>query len=185
MISLIAETDDTLGEKYLMGEEITEDELRAGLAPRDDWQQTRPCTVRQRAQEQRRAVGARCGRGLSAVAGRYPAGHWRNPRTANRKCAKPSENESLSALGIQNCHRSLCRSSRIYSCIFRQIDDRHRRSSTSTKNQRERIGRLLRMHANNREEIDEICAGDIAAVVGPKNTFTGDTLCDPGKPDHS
>jgi elongation factor G len=52
----------------------------------------------------------------------------------------------------------------------------------ATKNQRERIGRLLRMHANNREEIDEIGAGDIAAVVGPKNTFTGDTLCDPGKP---
>ena len=52
----------------------------------------------------------------------------------------------------------------------------------ATKNQRERIGRLLRMHANNREEIEEICAGDIAAVVGPKNTFTGDTLCDAGKP---
>jgi elongation factor G len=52
----------------------------------------------------------------------------------------------------------------------------------ATKNQRERIGRLLRMHANSREEIDEIFAGDIAAVVGPKNTFTGDTLCDPQKP---
>src|SRR5205807_2865545 len=48
----------------------------------------------------------------------------------------------------------------------------------STKGKRERIGRLLRMHANKREEIDEILAGDIAAVVGLKGATTGDTLCD-------
>ena len=48
----------------------------------------------------------------------------------------------------------------------------------STKNQRERIGRLLRMHANKREEIDALYAGEIGAVVGLKNTTTGDTLCD-------
>src|SRR5690606_34347067 len=45
--------------------------------------------------------------------------------------------------------------------------------------QRERIGRLLQMHANHREEIEEVHAGDIAAVIGLKSTFTGDTLCDP------
>jgi elongation factor G len=48
----------------------------------------------------------------------------------------------------------------------------------STKNKRERVGRLLKMHANHREEIDMVCAGDIAAVVGLKDTTTGDTLCD-------
>jgi elongation factor G len=48
----------------------------------------------------------------------------------------------------------------------------------SARNQRERFGRLLRMHANHREEIQEVYAGDIAAAVGLKNTFTGDTLCD-------
>ncbi|MGD8399371.1 MAG: elongation factor G [Bacillota bacterium] len=48
----------------------------------------------------------------------------------------------------------------------------------STKNKRERVGRLLKMHANHREEIDVVCAGDIAAVVGLKDTTTGDTLCD-------
>ncbi len=52
----------------------------------------------------------------------------------------------------------------------------------STKNQRERVGRLLRMHANKREEIKEVAAGDIAAVVGFKKTFTGDTLCPEDKP---
>ncbi|MBV8695201.1 MAG: GTP-binding protein, partial [Ktedonobacteraceae bacterium] len=49
----------------------------------------------------------------------------------------------------------------------------------STKGKSERIGRLLRMHANHREDIDEIRAGDICAAVGLRNTFTGDTLCDP------
>src|SRR5439155_14618907 len=52
----------------------------------------------------------------------------------------------------------------------------------STKNKSERIGRLLRMHANHREEIDEIRAGDICAAVGLRNTFTGDTRCDLHKP---
>ncbi len=52
----------------------------------------------------------------------------------------------------------------------------------STKNKRERIGRILRMHANHREDIDEVYAGDIAAVVGLKDTTTGDTLCDEKDP---
>jgi elongation factor G len=51
----------------------------------------------------------------------------------------------------------------------------------STKDNRERVGRLLRMHANHREDITEAGAGDIVAIVGLKNTFTGDTLCDPEK----
>jgi elongation factor G len=54
--------------------------------------------------------------------------------------------------------------------------------NTARRNQRERIGRLVRMHANSREEAEEVLAGDIAAIIGPKNTFTGDTLCDPAKP---
>jgi len=52
----------------------------------------------------------------------------------------------------------------------------------STRNRKERIGRLLRMHADKREEIKEIAAGDIGAIVGPKQTFTGETLCDPDAP---
>lgn len=52
----------------------------------------------------------------------------------------------------------------------------------ATKGQKERIGRLIRMHANHREEIDEADTGSIAATLGLKNTFTGDTLCDPAHP---
>src|SRR5207244_2815409 len=52
----------------------------------------------------------------------------------------------------------------------------------STKDRRERIGRLLQMHANKREEIEEVRAGDIAAAIGLKDTKTGDTLSDEGHP---
>src|SRR5204863_4383891 len=52
----------------------------------------------------------------------------------------------------------------------------------STKDRKERVGRLLRMHANKREEVEAIAAGDIAAAIGLKYTTTGDTLCDPDKP---
>src|SRR5437762_12025389 len=52
----------------------------------------------------------------------------------------------------------------------------------STKDKKERVGRLLRMHANKREEVEAIAAGDIAAAIGLKYTTTGDTLCDPDKP---
>ncbi len=52
----------------------------------------------------------------------------------------------------------------------------------TTRNERERIGRIVRMHANEREDVQEVFAGDIAAIIGPKNTFTGDTLCDPNHP---
>ena len=50
------------------------------------------------------------------------------------------------------------------------------------KGKKERIGRLIRLHANHREEIDEVRTGDIAAAIGLKDTFTGDTLCDPEHP---
>ncbi|MBI5587908.1 MAG: elongation factor G [Deltaproteobacteria bacterium] len=52
----------------------------------------------------------------------------------------------------------------------------------STKDKKERVGRLVKMHANKREDVKEVCAGDIAAAVGLKYTITGDTICDPEKP---
>ena len=55
----------------------------------------------------------------------------------------------------------------------------------STKGKRERVGRILQMHANHREEISEVYAGDIAAAVGLKDTTTGDTLCDDKNPSYS
>ncbi len=67
---------------------------------------------------------------------------------------------------------------RVYSGVLKAGSHVH----NSTKDKRERIGRLLQMHANKREEIDEVCAGDIAAAIGLKETRTGDTLCDEDTP---
>jgi len=70
-------------------------------------------------------------------------------------------------------------------CYFRVYSGKLSAGSyllNSSKDNRERVGRLLQMHADHREDITEVYAGDIAAVVGLKNTFTGDTLCDPSAP---
>jgi elongation factor G len=180
MIALIAETDDALGEKYLMGEAISQDELRAGL---------------RRATIGNKLVPVLCGSALKnkgvqlvldAVVDYLPSPVDIPPVIGETPNGEPSvreasETESLSALAfkiVTDPYVGRLAYIRVYSGKLTS-------GSTvlnATKNQRERIGRLLRMHANNREEIEEICAGDIAAVVGPKNTFTGDTLCDPGNP---
>lgn len=180
MIALIAETDDVLGEKYLMGEQISVEELRAGL---------------RRATIGNKLVPVLCGTALKnkgvqmvldAVVDYLPSPIEIPPVIGETPNGEPqvreaTETESLSALAfkiVTDPYVGRLAYIRVYSGKLTS-------GSTvlnSTKNQRERIGRLLRMHANNREEIDEINAGDIAAVVGPKNTFTGDTLCEPGKP---
>lgn len=180
MISLVAETDDALGEKYLMGQEISTEELRAAL---------------RRATIGNKLVPVLCGTALKnkgvqlvldAVVDYLPSPLDIPPVIGETPNGEPqvreaTETESLSALAfkiVTDPYVGRLAYIRVYSGKLAS-------GSTvlnATKNQRERIGRLLRMHANNREEIEEICAGDIAAVVGPKNTFTGDTLCDPGKP---
>ncbi len=87
----------------------------------------------------------------------------------------PTDDEPFSALAFKIVADPYGRIAyvRVYSGVMRQGDMVY----NSTRNTRERIGRLLHMHANRREEVAEVFAGDIAAVVGPKNTFTGDTLC--------
>lgn len=180
MVALIAETDDALGEKYLMGEEISTDELRTAL---------------RRATIANKLVPVLCGSALKnkgvqlildAVVDYLPSpvdippviGETPNGEPAVREA---SEIESLSALAfkiVTDPYVGRLAYIRVYSGKLTTGTT----VLNSTKNQRERIGRLLRMHANNREEIDEIGAGDIAAVVGPKNTFTGDTLSEQGKP---
>ena len=84
--------------------------------------------------------------------------------------------------GFQNHDRPIRRPSHIHPRLFRRAARPAESIYNSTKKTRERIGRLLRMHANKREEIESIEAGDIAACVGLKNVSTGDTLCDEEKP---
>jgi elongation factor G len=181
MIALIADTDEVLGDKYINGEAIAAEDLRAAL---------------RRATISNKLVPVLCGSALKnkgvqlvldAVVDYLPSPIDIPPvigatmGNGTEQVRRADEQEALSALAfkiVTDPYVGRLAYIRVYSGKLATGTT----VLNATKNQRERIGRLLRMHANSREEIEEIYAGDIAAVVGPKNTFTGDTLCDPQKP---
>ncbi|GIV78734.1 elongation factor G [Litorilinea aerophila] len=178
MIERIAETDDELTMKFLEGEEISTEELVAAL---------------RRAVINNEIVPVLCGSALrnkgvqpllDAIV-RYlpspvdiPPVQGTDPHTGETIYRKPDPNEPFSALVfkiVTDPFVGRLAYVRVYS---------GRLTSGSTvynvnRQRRERIGRLLQMYADKREEIKECDAGDIAAVVGLKQTFTGETLCDP------
>ncbi|MSR85691.1 elongation factor G [Candidatus Uhrbacteria bacterium] len=101
-----------------------------------------------------------------------------NPRTGAAEERKPSSNEPFSALAFKIATDPFVGKL----AFFRVYSGKLSTGSyvyNSTSEQKERVGRMVRLHANHREEIKEVTAGDIAALIGPKQTFTGDTLCDP------
>ncbi len=181
MVERIAETDDELTMRYLEGEEIEVEELRAAL---------RRATVRNL------ATPVLCGsalrnRGIQRVLDGIvyylpspldiPAINGNNPYTGNVEERHATAQEPFSALVfkiVTDPYVGRLAYFRVYSGVV-QVGDS---VLNSTKDKRERIGRILRMHADHREDLKEIRAGDIAATLGQKNTFTGDTLCDAKAP---
>ncbi len=181
LVETIAEADDALLAKYLEGEELSSEELRAGL---------RKATLAGQ------AVPVLCGAALrnkgiqpvlDAIVDYLPSpldvpaivGH--HPQTKETVARHADPSEPFSALVFKTVSDPFVGRlayMRVYSGVLRS------NSSTfnSPKAKKERIGRLLRMYANHREDLDEVLAGDIAAVGGLKFTFTGDTLCDPSAP---
>jgi elongation factor G len=104
-----------------------------------------------------------------------------NPETNETEERKASDEEPFAALAFKimnDQHVGQLVFLRVYSGTLEAGSGVY----NSTKDKKERVGRLLRMHANKREEIEEIQAGDIAAAIGLKSTITGDTLCDPDRP---
>ena len=94
---------------------------------------------------------------------------------------KPEDDEPLAALAFKIANDPYVGSL----TFFRVYAGTLKKGSyilNTTKNNQERVGRIVRLHSNNREEVDEIYAGDIGALVGLKDTTTGDTLCDPARP---
>ncbi len=181
LVELIAETDEDLMMRYLEDEEITTDELRAAL---------RSATI------SGTLVPILCGtalknkgvqRMLDAIIDYLPSPsdvppvQGINPSTGESDIRTTDPDEPFSALAfkiVSDPHVGRLAYVRVYSGQMSSGSY----VMNSTKDQRERVGRLLRMHANHREEIDTIYAGDIGAVIGLKTTFTGDTLCDGDRP---
>ncbi len=181
MIEQIAETDEALTEKYLEGAEISIDEIKAAL---------------RQAVLSGQATPVFCGSSLrnkgvqpllDAVIDYLPSPQdvadvvGLKPGTDEEVSRPPDESAPLSALVFKIVTDPYV--GRL--AYFRVYSGKLTKGSTvfnSSSDKRERIGRLLRMYADRREDIDEVLAGDIGAVLGMKNTFTGDTLCDAANP---
>ena len=181
MVEKIAETDDTLMEKYVEGEEITVPELKAAL---------------RRATIANEIVPVCCGTSfknkgvqklLDAIVDYMPSPldipsiRGTNPDTGEEEFRHTSDSEPFSALAFKIMTDPYV--GRL--CFFRVYSGMVEAGTTvynSTKDVRERMSRLLQMHANDRKDISTCYAGDIAAVVGIKNTTTGDTFCDEKNP---
>ncbi len=181
LIEAVAETDEDLMMKYLEGEELTKEEIKAAL---------RKATI------SNEIVPVVCGssyknRGvqklLDAIVDYMPAPtdieaiKGTNPETGEEEDRISSDDAPFAALAFKIMTDPYVGKL----CFFRVYSGKLDAGTTvynSVKDQNERIGRILQMHANNRKDIDTVYAGDIAAAVGLKNTTTGDTLCDEKAP---
>ena len=181
MIEHVAEQDDALMEKYLMGEELTIDEIKTCI---------RKSTINNT------MVPVTCGTSyknkgvqklLDAIVDYMPAPtdvpaiKGVNPETEEEDVRHSSDTEPFSALAFKIATDPFVGKL----CFFRVYSGTLTAGSTvynSTKDNTERIGRIVQMHANHRQDLEMVYAGDIAAAVGLKNTTTGDTLCDEKHP---
>ncbi|MGC8834540.1 MAG: elongation factor G [Armatimonadota bacterium] len=181
MLEAIADVDDRLMEKYLEGEKITVEEIKRAL---------RHGTIHGG------LVPVLCGASfrnkgvqplMDAIVDYLPspldleAVEGVNPNTGETERRRPVPEEPFAALAFKimsDPYVGKLTFLRVYSGVL----TKGMHVLNSTKGTRERIGRILRMHANHREDVDEVQAGDIAAAVGLGDTTTGDTLCDESAP---
>jgi elongation factor G len=181
MIEGLAEVDDHLMEKYLGGDKITPDEVRAAVRAGTIAMKIFPVICG--ASFKNKGVQPM----LDAVVDYLPspldvpAITGINPETSETEPRVPDPKAPFSALAFKIMNDKFVGQLvfvRIYSGTLNAGSGVY----NSTRDKKERVGRLVRMHANDREDIESVSAGDIAAVVGLKDTRTGDTLCDPTKP---
>ncbi|MCC8195717.1 MAG: elongation factor G [Ruminococcus sp.] len=181
MVESVAELNDDLMEKYLEGEELTIEELKAGI---------RAATIANK------MVPVVCGTSyknkgvqklLDAIVDYMPAPtdiediKGINPETGEEETRPSDDNAPFAALAFKIATDPFVGKL----CFFRVYSGTLNAGETvlnCTKDQNERMGRVLQMHSNHRKDIDTCYAGDIYAVVGVKNTTTGDTLCDAKHP---
>lgn len=181
LLERVAEVDDVVAMHYLEGEDISVEELQRAL---------RDATL------ESKLVPVLCGSALrnkgiqpllDAVIHYLPSPlevppiEGVNPKTGENEKRLVEEDGPFSALAFKiasDPYVGRLAYVRVYSGTLTTGS----RMVNSTKERKERAGRLLRMHANRQEDIDAIYAGDIAAVIGLKQTFTGDTLCDSSAP---
>ena len=181
MIEALAEVDDGIMEKYLEGAPISEQELKAAIRKGTIANEFVPvlCGSSYRNKGVQKLLDAIVDYMPSPLD--VPAIRGINPKTEEEDVRHSSDSEPFSALAFKIATDPYVGKL----CFFRVYSGSVKTGSTvynSVKGSRERMGRILQMHANNRKDIEECYAGDIAAAVGLKNTTTGDTLCDERAP---
>ena len=181
LLDAVSMFDDEIMETYLAGEEVSQEKIRAAI---------RKATI---ANEM---VPVTCGTSyknkgvqkmLDAIVDYMPAPtdvpaiKGINPKTEEEEVRESDDNAPFSALAFK-----IMTDPYVGRLSFFRVYSGHLTTGStvlnSTKNIKERIGRILQMHANHREDIEEVFSGDIEAAVGLKNTTTGDTLCDEKHP---
>ena len=181
LVEKIAEQDDTLTGKYLAGEEIDAEDLRRVL---------RQATI------DNNLIPVLCGSALKnkgvqllldAVVNYLPspadvpAVRGEDPRTSEEITREPRDDEKFAALAFKIATDPFI-GQLVYFRVYSGTLGKGSYVLNATTGDKERLGRIVRMHANRREEVDSIYAGEIGAAVGLKKTTTGDTLCDPDNP---
>ncbi len=181
LLEAVSDFDEEIMEMYLEGEEVPADKIRAAI-------RKATCAVEM--------VPVTCGTSyknkgvqklLDAIVDYMPspldvpAIEGVNPKTEQQECRHADDNGPFAALAFKimsDPYVGKLSFFRVYSGTL----ETGKTVMNSTKGQRERMGRILLMHANHREDLQQIYTGDIAAAVGLKNTTTGDTLCDEKNP---
>jgi elongation factor G len=181
LLEAVSDVDDALAHKYLEGEELTEAEIKGGI--RKATLEYKWVPVLTGSALKNKGVQPM----LDAVVDYLPSPldvppiHGIKPNTEIEVLVSPDDSASFSALAFK-----IAADPFVGKLAFFRVYAGTMKSGSyvlnATKGRKERIGRILQMHANHREEIDEVYAGDIAAAVGLKETFTGDTLTDPDHP---
>jgi len=181
LVEAVAEMDDELTHKYLEGHDFTDEELKRGL--RLGTLQNRIVPVLTGSALKNKGIQAV----LDAVVDYLPSPLdvppmiGVDPRTGREVLRTVSDDEPFSGLVFK-----IAADPFVGKLAFFRIYSGTLTSGSyvlnATKGKKERLGRILQMHANHREEIDAVYAGDIAAAVGLKDSFTGDTLSDPDHP---
>ena len=181
LIEQVADNDEALMHSYIEGGVIAVPEIKAAL---------------RRATLSIRVVPVLCGSAvrnkgiqpvLDAIVNYLPSPldippvQGIDPRTGKDSFREASDNAPFAALAFKIVSDPFV-GRLVYLRVYSGTVRTGSQVLNSAREQKERLGRLLQMHANRREEVDEIGCGGIVAVVGLKNTFTGDTICDPAKP---
>lgn len=181
LLDAVSMVDESIMELYLAGEAVPQEKIRAAIRKATIANEMVPvtCGTSYKNKGVQKMLDAIVDYMPSPLD--VPAIKGVNPKTDEEEDRSPDDNEPFSALAFK-----IMTDPYVGRLSFFRVYSGHLLTGSSvlnsTKGQKERIGRILQMHANHREDIEEVYSGDIGAAVGLKNTTTGDTLCDEKSP---